>query len=102
MDAQVGVETLYVEPGSPWENGYAESFFSRLRDELLRGNQFSNLAEAEALGREWQVDYNEQRPHSALGYRTPAEFAATCAASVRATAAPSPSLPQHTLDPVLS
>ena len=100
--ANVDVETLYIEPASPWENGYAESFFSRLRDELMNCEVFTTLVEAEALGRAWKIDYNDVRPHSSLGYRTPAEFAATCAASVRATAAPSPSLPQHTLDPVLS
>jgi putative transposase len=100
--ANVDVETLYIEPASPWENGYAESFFSRLRDELMNREVFTNLAEAEALGRAWWEDYNEQRPHSSLGYRTPAEFAATCAASVRATAAPSPSLPRHTLETAIS
>lgn len=93
---KVDVETLYIAPASPWENGYAESFFSRLRDELMNCEVFTNLTEAEALGRAWRKDYNEQRPHSSLGYRTPAEFAATCAASDRAPAAPTPSLPQHT------
>jgi len=85
--SHAGVQTLYVEPGSPWENGYAESFHSRLRDELLAREEFANLAEARALGAAWRLEYNHRRPHSSLGYRTPAEFAAGCAAaSVRPTA----------------
>jgi len=89
---QAGVEALYIEPGSPWENGYAESFHSRLRDELLNCEEFMTLAEARALGTAWRLEYNHRRPHSALGYRPPAEFAAGCAAaSVRST----PSLQQQ-------
>ena len=78
---QAGVEALYIEPGSPWENGYAESFHSRLRDELLNGEEFTTLAEARALSTAWRLEYNHRRPHSSLGYRTPAEFAAGCAAA---------------------
>ena len=70
------VDTLYVEPGAPWENGYAEAFQSRLRDELLNAESFANLVEAQALARMWKRDYNEERPHSSLGYLTPLEFAA--------------------------
>jgi transposase InsO family protein len=82
-----GVETLYIEPGSPWENGYAESFHGRLRDELLAREEFADLAEARALATAWRLEYNHRRPHSSLGYRTPAEFSAGCAAaSVRPTA----------------
>jgi transposase InsO family protein len=88
-----GVETLYVEPGSPWENGYAESFHSRLRDELLNREEFINLAEARHLADAWRLDYNHRRPHSSLGYQTPAEFAAGCAAA-SATAVP-PIQQQH-------
>lgn len=84
--AYAGVETLYIEPGSPWENGYAESFNSRLRDELLDREEFENLCDARAYGTRYRLEYNHRRPHSALGYRTPAEFAAGCAASVRPTA----------------
>jgi len=73
-----GIGTLYVAPGSPWENGYAESFFSRLRDELLNAESFADLREAKVLGAGWQSEYNHRRPHSALGYQTPAAFAATC------------------------
>ena len=73
---QVDVETLYIEPGSPWENGYAESFHSRLRDEFLALEEFENLAAARRLTAAWREDYNHHRPHSSLGYQTPAEFAA--------------------------
>jgi len=72
------VGTLYIEPGAPWENGYAESFFSRLRDEFLNCELFADLREAKELGGRWLTDYNHHRPHSSLGYRTPAAFAATC------------------------
>jgi putative transposase len=71
-------KTLYIAPGAPWENGYAESFHSRLRDELLNVEEFANVAEARVLAERWQLQYNHRRPHSALGYRTPAEFAAAC------------------------
>ncbi len=92
--AQAGLEMLYVEPGAPWENGFAESFFSRLRDELLNVEEFMNLAEARWFARRRLQEHNEERPHSSLGYRTPAEFASQWAASVRASATPQPSL-QH-------
>jgi putative transposase len=83
---QVGVEALYVEPGSPWENGYAESFHSRLRDEFLAVEMFESLNAARELSAAWRNDYNHYRPHGSLGYRTPAEFAAACAASAPASA----------------
>jgi len=76
---QAGVETLYIEPGVPWQNGYAESFGSRLRDELLNAELFADLREAKALSAMWRNDYNHRRPHSSLGYQTPAEFAASLA-----------------------
>jgi putative transposase len=72
-----GVESLYIAPGSPWENGYAESFHSRLRDELLNAEVFADVAEARALAARWRDEYNHHRPHSALGYVPPAVFAAT-------------------------
>ena len=72
------VQTLYIEPGSPWENGYAESFHSRLRDELLNAEVFASVMEAKALALTWRLDYNHRRPHSSLKYQTPAEFAASC------------------------
>jgi transposase InsO family protein len=82
---QVSVETLYVAPGSPWQNGYAESFHSRLRDEFLAREVFESLASARRLTTSWKDDYNHQRPHGSLGYRTPAQFAAAWAASASAT-----------------
>jgi putative transposase len=72
------VEALYIAPGSPWENGYAESFHSRLRDELLDREEFGGLLEARVLAKEWQAAYNRERPHGSLGYRTPEEFASGC------------------------
>src|SRR4051812_2385631 len=68
--AGAGVETLYIEPGAPWENGYGESFNSKVRDELLNAEEFANPLEAKVLGRGWKEAYNHERPHSALGYRT--------------------------------
>jgi transposase InsO family protein len=79
--AQVEVETLYIEPGSPWENGYAESFHSRLRDEFLALEVFESLAAARKLTAAWREDYNHYRPHGSLGYIAPAVFAARCTAS---------------------
>jgi transposase InsO family protein len=96
---RVGLEMLYVEPGSPWQNGFAESFFSRLRDELLNIEEFENLAEARWFAARRLKEHNEERPHSSLGYRTPAEFASQCAASVPAPAAPTPPLQRHTAIP---
>ncbi|WP_406870279.1 IS3 family transposase [Thioclava sp. 'Guangxiensis'] len=68
----VGAKTAYIEPGSPWENGYVESFNARLRDELLDGEVISSLREAQILIERWRQHYNTVRPHSALGYRPPA------------------------------
>ena len=70
--AKVGVKTLYIEPGSPWENGYVESFNGRLRDELLAREQFDTLLEAKVLIERWRRHYNTVRPHGSLGYRPPA------------------------------
>ncbi len=70
--AAVGAKTAYIEPGSPWENGYCESFNSKLRDELLNGEVFFSLAEAQVLIEAWRRHYNGVRPHSSLGYRPPA------------------------------
>jgi len=66
------VKTLYIEPGSPWENGYIESFNGKLRDELLDREIFDTLLEAKVLIERWRVEYNTIRPHSALGYCPPA------------------------------
>lgn len=72
------VETLYIEPGSPWENACAESFIRRFGDELLKREVFAGLVEAKVLVEEYREHHNHRRPHSALGYRTPSEFAASC------------------------
>ena len=69
---RVGVKTLYIEPGSTWENGYCESFNARFRDELLNGEIFYSLKEAQIVIEQWRQHYNTKRPHSALGYRPPA------------------------------
>ena len=68
--------TVFIEPGSPWENPFVESFHSRVRDELLDVEEFSCLAEARVVLSDWQEDYNQRRPHSSLGMRAPAVFAA--------------------------
>src|SRR5271157_5289151 len=70
--AGVGAQTLYIEPGSPWENGYCESFNGKLRDECLNGEIFYSLKEAQVVIEQWRVQYNTVRPHSSLGYRPPA------------------------------
>ena len=69
---RLGVKTLFIEPGSPWENGYIESFNGKLRDELLNREIFTTLEEAKVLIEQWRREYNQVRPHSALGYRPPA------------------------------
>jgi putative transposase len=68
----VGAKTLYIEPGSPWENGYCESFNGKLRDECLNGEIFYSRKEAPVLIEQWRVHHNTVRPHSSLGYRPPA------------------------------
>jgi putative transposase len=68
----VGAQTAYITPGSPWENGYIESFNARLRDEFLNGEIFYTLQEAKILIEAWRRQYNTIRPHSSLGYRPPA------------------------------
>jgi putative transposase len=72
-----GIETLYIERGSPWENGYSESFNSRLRAEFLDRESFRTLPEAQVMTERHRLKHNHERPHSSLGYKTPAEFAAT-------------------------
>ena len=70
-----GCQTLFITPGSPWENGYIESFFDKLRDECLNREVFRNGREAQAIVENWRQEYNNYRPHSSLDYLTPAEFA---------------------------
>ena len=69
------IKTLYIKPGSPWENGHIESFHDKLRDECLNRELFGTLAEARVILESWRVEYNEYRPHSSLAYQTPGEFA---------------------------
>jgi len=69
---RLGTRNVYITPGSPWENGYCESFNGKLRDELLNGENFYTLREAQVLIEQWRVHYNTIPPHSALGYRPPA------------------------------
>ena len=70
--SRLDVGTLFIEPGSPWENGYIESFNGKLRDELLNGDIFTTLEEAKVLTEVWWQEYNQVRPHSLLGYKPPA------------------------------
>ena len=106
---RLGIEILYIAPGSPWEateaavrmkaeggSTYAvESFHSKFRDEFLDRELFENLKSTQAQTANWRDDYNHHRPHSSLNYQTPAEFAARCGASAtkRAEAAPRPASP---------
>lgn len=83
-----GTETLYIEPGSPWQNPYSESFNSRLRDEMLDGELFSSEKEARVLLERHRVFHNEERPHSSLGYVAPAVFARQCLQAGSAPAKP--------------
>ena len=92
--AALGVRTLYIEPGSPWENGYCESFNSKLRDEFLNGEIFYSLKEAQILTERWRVHYNTVRPHSSLGYRPPAPMAYS-------PAIPQPSALRSPVSPVM-
>jgi transposase InsO family protein len=69
---RVGVKTVFIEPGSPWENGYIESFNGKFRDELLNGEIFDTVLEARIITERWRQIYNKIKPHSSLGYRPPA------------------------------
>ena len=86
----VGAKTAYITPGSPWENGYCESFNARLRDELLNGEIFYSLEEVRIVIENWRKDYNTKRPHSSLGYRPPAPESFT---PQRPSALPKPAPP---------
>ena len=74
--SQIGA--LYIAPGSPWENGYAESYHARMRDEVLNREDFGTLLQAQGLLELWRQEYNNDRPHGSLGYMTPAAFAESC------------------------
>ena len=90
--SRVDVQTLYIEPGSPWENGYVESFNGKLRDELLNGEIFHTVKEAKVLIEQWRRHYNTTRPHSSLGYRPPAPEATAPAVAAPAAGQPSATL----------
>ncbi len=79
---EVGVRTLFIEPGGQWQNGYVESSNSRFRDEFLNMEVFNSLREVQQLGSKWRKEYNHERPHGSLDYMTPVEFAATCREAV--------------------
>lgn len=91
------ITTLYIAPGSPWENGYAEGFHSKPVDEFLSREEFESVRGARGMTQAWREDYNETRPHSSLGYLTPSEYAARCTIG-RAASAPAlagPALQRH-------
>jgi putative transposase len=90
-----GSGALYVAPASPWQNGYAESFHSKLRDEFLNREEFESPVQAQALGTLWKEEYNTERPHSSLDYQTPAEYAATCVRYVPIEETPPELLPNE-------
>jgi len=96
---ETGSGTLYVAPGSPWQNGYAESFHSKLRDEFLNREEFESEPQARALGALWREEYNTERPHSSLGYQTPVEFAATCVRYVPIDETPTETPPTEQRNP---
>ena len=93
----LGVDVLYIEPGSPWQNGLCESFNGKLRDEYLNQADLLGEADARLKAKAWRDDFNDYRPHSSLGYLTPSEFARRCADSAP-FAARTP-LHQHTEQP---
>jgi putative transposase len=94
-----GSGALYVAPASPWQNGYAESFHSKLRDEFLNLEDFENQVQAQAMGVLWKEEYNTERPHSSLKYKTPAEYAARCERYVPIEETPSEPPPDEQLHP---
>jgi transposase InsO family protein len=98
---QAAVSTLYIQKASPWENGYVESFNGKLRDELLNRELFLSLAEARYVLDEWRLEYNHRRPHSGIGWQTPAGFAATLAGPA-VGAAPLPPAQPANHQPILS
>ena len=91
--AAVGAKTAYIAPGSPWENGFIESFNARLRDELLNGEIFYSLKEAKIVIESWRRHYNTLRPHGSLGYKPPAPEVFVPAVSMRAAPQPRSAAP---------
>jgi transposase InsO family protein len=100
----VGARTAYIAPGSPWENGFVESFDARLRDELLDGEIFHGLREAQVVIESWRRHYNTVHPHTSLGYRAPAPEMVMPVLAARIPAPPrptSPTTPVMALRPVM-
>jgi putative transposase len=93
-----GIEVVHIQPGRPMQNGYLESFNGRLRDECLNANWFANLAEAKEKIEAWRKEYNSERPHSSLGYRTPEEFARQCSEPTSRMEAIPPGRPLEWMD----
>ena len=91
--AAVGAKTVYITPGSPWENGYIESLNARLRDELLNGEIFYSLKEAKIIIESWRRHYNTVRPHASLGYRPPAQEVFIPTSAAWSAAQPRPATP---------
>lgn len=87
----LSIRTIYITPGSPWEQAYIESFHDKFRDECLNRELFGTLAAARVIVEQWRVEYNQERPHSSLGNRTPEEFAAQCNRRLRSGSALPPS-----------
>jgi len=98
---KLGVKTLYITPGSPWENSYNESFNGRLRDEFLNGEVFYTLKEAKILIERWRHHYNHIRPHSSLGYKPPAPLARFQEGAFATAQAPAPSFISQTPDKIV-
>jgi len=94
--ARIGVSVLYIEPGSPWQNGLCESFNSRFRDEFLNQTELLSVEDARTKSSAWQYDFNHERPHSSLDYLTPAEFFSRRRCAASAMVAALPPLQQHT------
>jgi len=99
---QSSVETLYIEPGCPWQNGYIESFNGKLRDEVLDRELFHSIKEAKVLVQNWRLEYNNHRPHSSLDDKTPAAFAAECIASASATLSPQQYIEQNIVNSLIT
>ena len=99
--ARRGFKTLYIKPGSPWQNAYSESFHSRFRDEFLNREAFASVLEAKVLGKQHRQRHNQERPHSSLDYQTPVAFAQRSLAAASATLRPPPgcALPTDQLTP---
>ena len=100
--AQRGVKTLYIDPGSPWQNGHVESFNGSLRDECLDRELMLSVAEARVLIKDYRRHYNEERPHGGIGYRTPAQACLEALGSTRPAGSFHPELAPTTLSPLAS